>query len=77
MRLAIVSSHNICCPLAYYAEALRDFLQPAFDVEIVDLKTSALLRQEGENFQKMSTTYIDQLCMKLKDFDFASGKSAP
>ncbi len=68
-RLAIVSSHKICCALAYYAEALKDFLSPAFDVEIIDLKTSELLRQEGKNYEKISEAHIDQLCMKLQDFD--------
>lgn len=68
-RLAIVSSHNICCALAYYADALKDFLTPSFDVEIVDLKTSLLLRQEGENYHKMSEAYIDELCARLKEFD--------
>ena len=49
--LAIVSSHNINCALAHYADALKDFLHPISNVEIIDLKTSQLLRQEGENYQ--------------------------
>lgn len=68
-RLAIVSSYNICCGIAFYAEALRSFLSPAFDVEIIDLKTSELLRQEGENFKKMSEQHIDFICKKLQEFD--------
>lgn len=68
-RLAIVSSCNIGCALAYYADALKDFLMPAFDVEIVDLKTSELLRQDGDNFLKMSEAYIEQLCTRLREFD--------
>lgn len=68
-RLAIVSSHKICCALAYYADALKDLLSAAFDVEIVDLKTSELLRQEGSNSQKVSEAYIDELCLKLREFD--------
>src|SRR4051812_49284665 len=68
-RLAIVSSHKICCALAYYADALKDFLTPSFDVEIVDLKTSELLRQEGNNYQKISNAYIEELCSKLQEFD--------
>lgn len=68
-RLAIVSSHNICCPLAFYADSLREFLSLVFDVEIIDLKTSQLLRQEGENYQKMSEAYINELCERLREFD--------
>jgi glycosyltransferase involved in cell wall biosynthesis len=68
-RLAIVSSHKICCPLAYYADALKDFLSDSFEVEIIDLKTTFLLRQEGTNYQKLSEEYIDQLCSKLQKFD--------
>lgn len=68
-RMAIVSSHKICCPLAYYADALKEFLDPSFDVEIIDLKTSELLRQEGVQYQKLSDAYIDQLCTKLRAFD--------
>ena len=68
-RLAIVSSHNICCALAYYADALKEFLTPIFDVQILDLKTTQLLRQEGNNYLKMSEEHIDQLCIKLSTFD--------
>ena len=70
--LAIVSSHNINCALAHYAGALKDFLNPTFNVEIIDLKTSQLLRQEGENYQKMSEAHIDQLCVRLQEFDIVN-----
>ncbi|PWU14083.1 MAG: hypothetical protein C5B45_05025 [Chlamydiae bacterium] len=69
--MAIVSSHNINCALAHYADALKDFLCPIFNIEIIDLKTS-LLRQEGENYQKMSETHIDQLCARLQEFDIVN-----
>ena len=68
-RLAIVSSHKICCALAYYADALKEFLSPAFEVEIVDLKTSHLLRQEGKNFEQLSELYIQEMCERLRGFD--------
>jgi len=68
-RLAIVSSYNICCALAYYAAALKDLLEPVFNIEIIDLKTSELLRQEGESYKKLSEAYIDQLCERLREFD--------
>lgn len=71
-RLAIVSSYNICCALAYYASALKDLLEPAFNVEIIDLKTSELLRQEGESYKKLSEAYIDQLCTRLQEFDLVN-----
>lgn len=71
-RVAIVSSYNINCPLAHYAVVLKDFLTPDFKVEIVDLKTSALLRQEGESYQKSSEIHIDQLCAKLQEFDIVN-----
>lgn len=70
--LAIVSSHNINCSLAHYADALKDFLHPTFNVEVIDLKTSQLLRQEGENYQKMSEAHIDQLCARLQEFDLVN-----
>lgn len=70
-RLAIVSSHNICCPLAYYADALKEFLSPAFDVEIIDLKTS-LLRMEGKNYEALSAAYIDEISHKLREFDLVN-----
>lgn len=70
--LAIVSSHNINCALAHYADALKDFLNPAFNVEIIDLKTSQLLRQEGENYQEMSEAHINQLCARLQEFDLVN-----
>lgn len=68
-RLAIVSSYNICCALAYYADALKDFLQSSFDVEIMDLKTSHLLRKEGEKNQQLSEKHINEICLKLREFD--------
>lgn len=68
-RLAIVSSHKICCALAYYADALKELLEPSFEVEILDLKTSELLRQEGKTYEKMSEAYLEQLCLRLQDFD--------
>lgn len=71
-RLAVVSSHNICCAISFYADALKDFLHPAFDVEIIDLKTSQLLRQEGDYYLKASEAYIDQICEKLKEFDIVN-----
>jgi glycosyltransferase involved in cell wall biosynthesis len=71
-RLAVVSSHNICCALAYYADALKDILSPAFEVEIIDLKTSHLLRQEGSGYQKLSQEHIDTLCRKLEAFDLVN-----
>ncbi len=71
-RLAIVSSYNICCGIAFYAEALRSFLTPSFDVEIIDLKTSELLRQEGETLEKMSELHIDQICERLQNFDLVN-----
>lgn len=71
-RLAIVSSYNICCGIAFYAEALRSFLSPSFDIEIIDLKTSELLRQEGENFKKMSDQHIDFICKKIQEFDIVN-----
>ncbi|HSX14087.1 MAG TPA: hypothetical protein VLE96_06695, partial [Chlamydiales bacterium] len=70
-RLAIVSSHNICCALAYYADALKQFLSPSFDVEIVDLKTS-LLRSEGTRYEKLSAGYIDEICSSLRNFDIVN-----
>lgn len=70
--LAIVSSHNINCALAHYADALKDFLHPIFNVEIIDLKTSQLLRQEGENYQKMSEAHINQICVRLQEFDIVN-----
>lgn len=70
--LAIVSSHNINCALAHYADALKGFLHPFFKVDIIDLKTSQLLRQEGENYQKMSEVHIDQLCIRLQEFDLVN-----
>jgi glycosyltransferase involved in cell wall biosynthesis len=71
-KLAIVSSHKVCCALAYYAEALKNLLSPAFEVEIIDLKTSALLRQEGENYRQLSDAHIEQLCIKLQQFDIVN-----
>jgi glycosyltransferase involved in cell wall biosynthesis len=71
-RLAIVSSYNICCALAYYATALKEFLDPAFEVEIVDLKTTNFLRQEGSHYQKISDAYIDDLCERLREFDIVN-----
>ena len=71
-RLAVVSSHNICCALAYYAAALKDLLSPSFEVEIIDLKTSHLLRQEGSKYQKLSQEHIDALCHKLETFDLVN-----
>jgi glycosyltransferase involved in cell wall biosynthesis len=71
-RLAIVSSHNICCPLAYYADAIKDFLTSCFEVEIVDLKTSELLRQEGKSYEGFSEAHIDQICEKLQSFDLVN-----
>ena len=71
-RLAIVSSHKICCALAYYADALKDLLSPCFEVEIVDLKTTELLKQEGEAYQNLSEAYIDQLCKRLQEFDIVN-----
>lgn len=70
--LAIVSSHNTNCAYAHYTDALKDFLHPIFNVEIIDLKTSQLLRQEGENYQKMSKTHIDQICIRLQEFDLVN-----
>ncbi len=71
-RLAIVSSHKICCALAYYADALKELLNDAFDVEIIDLKTSELLRQPGKNYSKISDAYIEQICEELKNFDIVN-----
>ncbi|QZA59144.1 hypothetical protein [Candidatus Rhabdochlamydia porcellionis] len=71
-NLAIVSSHNINCALAHYADALKDFLYLIFNVEIIDLKTNQLLKQEGENYQKMSEIHIDQLCARLQEFDIVN-----
>src|SRR3569832_1601937 len=67
-RLAIVSSHKICCALAYYADALKQYLSPSFDVEIVDLKTG-LLRSEGKQYEKLSEAYINEICLALRNFD--------
>jgi hypothetical protein len=30
-KLAIVSSHKVCCGIAYYAEALKGLLSPSFE----------------------------------------------
>lgn len=71
-RLAIVSSYNVCCGIAYYAAALKDLLKDSFEVEIIDLKTSQFLKQEGESYYKISEDHIDQICMKLRAFDFVN-----
>jgi hypothetical protein len=68
-RLAIVCSHNISCATAYYALALRDFLMAIFDVEIIDLKSLELLQKEGESYRVKSENYIDEICLKLQEFD--------
>jgi hypothetical protein len=71
-RLAIVSSYNVCCGIAYYAAALKDLLKDSFDVEVLDLKTHQFLRQEGKSFHKISEDHINDLCQKVKEFDLVN-----
>lgn len=68
-RLAIISSYGETCANASYAKALEEALGIKFDVEVLNLQSTSLMRLPGEDNVKTADQYIDSLCQRLKDFD--------
>ncbi|MGH2612628.1 MAG: glycosyltransferase, partial [Rhabdochlamydiaceae bacterium] len=71
-RLAIVCSYKTSCTNAYYADALIHFLESAFEVEVLDLRSFQLLRLEGSLYYQKSEAYLNELCQKLQQFDIVN-----
>lgn len=68
-RLAIVSSYGETCANASYAKMLEDTLGVEFDVEVLNLKSTALMKLQGEDNVRLADQHIDSICERLKEFD--------
>ena len=70
-KLAIVSSYNELCGNATYAFALKKEFEKYYNVDVLSLRVN-LLRSENRQHKKLAQQHIDDLCSKLKDYDYVN-----
>ncbi|MFY9288065.1 MAG: glycosyltransferase [Alphaproteobacteria bacterium] len=69
MKLAVIGSYNEACGVASYVSSIKNCFGAPFDVEVMDLKTTALVGHETLSDSDAAEAHIDSICKKLKHFD--------
>lgn len=70
-RMAIVSSYNELCGNATYTEVLRKEFSKYYQVEVLPLRTD-LLASKKQTVVKLADEHIQDLAMKLKEYDYVN-----
>lgn len=70
-RLAIISSYHELCGNATYTEVLKKEFSKHYDVEVIALKTD-ILSSSNRNVAILADRHIEDICKKLKDFDYVN-----
>lgn len=69
MRLAVVGSYNEACGVASYVAAIKNSFGKPFEVEVMNLKTTALVGNEALHNSEAAEAHIESICDQLENFD--------
>lgn len=70
-KLAILSTYGELCGIASYTFFLKRQLQEKFDVTVIPLN-QYMLRGTDARLVKLGDQHIDEICDRLKDFDYVN-----